>query len=487
MYGVHSNNIKNLTRGIAERVLYVRRDGVLQRTPKPVSGVFSRLSLFRDALVAATPSTRVVPLREFPLLYSDPRKRSIYERAVASLSRWGLTKRDAVVNTFVKAEKVNFSAKPDPAPRVIQPRSPRYNAVVGRYLKLFEKQAFTAVSRVMGYQVILKGLNAQGVAKALRASWDVFRDPVAVGLDASRFDQHVSRDALAWEHSYYNAVFRSPELAHALSWQLRNVGKAYCGEHVVQYTTDGCRMSGDMNTGLGNCLIMVAIVRQFCVERGISHRLANNGDDCVLMVERADLPRLLTIDQWFLEFGFTLTREEPVDVFERMEFCQASPCWTSTGWRMVRNISTAPSKDLVSLLSWKSECDRRVWAGAVGRCGLELTRGVPVWEAFYRGLLAQGSTRVGGDAAVRRSGFGYMARGVQGGHISSESRVSFWRMTGITPSHQRVLEQELEKADYALHRPVVTIDTIYQQITTTTNPLSRCLAATTCLQSSRPV
>ena len=70
------------------------------------------------------------------------RKRGIYERAYTSLMVRAIGVRDAWVNTFVKAEKVNFDKKTDPAPRVIQPRSPRYNLEVGRYLKLYEKELF---------------------------------------------------------------------------------------------------------------------------------------------------------------------------------------------------------------------------------------------------------------------------------------------------------------------------------------------------------
>ena len=157
-YGVHANNVINLMRGITERVLYVVRDGRLGKPPQPKEGVFQRLSGLRRRLVKHMPPTPVVEVEDYPQLYHG-RKRMIYQRAVDSLVSRGLTIADSFVSTFLKAEKINFTSKADPAPRVIQPRSARYNVMVGRYLKLFEKRAIGAFTRVFRYPVILKGIN----------------------------------------------------------------------------------------------------------------------------------------------------------------------------------------------------------------------------------------------------------------------------------------------------------------------------------------
>jgi hypothetical protein len=74
-----------------------------------------------------------------------------------------------------------------------------------------------------------------------------------VGLDASRFDQHVSHAALKWEHSVYNSWFKDKEFARAISMQLINEGTGYTDEGKIKVEVEGCRMSGDMNTSAGNC------------------------------------------------------------------------------------------------------------------------------------------------------------------------------------------------------------------------------------------
>lgn len=439
-FGVHCSCLKNLARGVVERVFYVQRDGGLARPPQPKKGVFNRLHAVKASLCRVLRRTPVVDREDFPSLYTG-RKQNRYQIAVESLKLRAVSLKDSFVNTFVKAEKVNLSKKGDPAPRVIQPRTPRYNVEVGRYLKLFEVELCQAFRRAFGYKVILKGLNADQVASSLRESWDQYRNPVAFGLDASRFDQHVSCDALRYEHGVYNQVFQSKELASLLRMQLRNRGFARCDDGAFQYAVEGCRMSGDINTGMGNCLIMSSIVLAYFAEVGVDARLANNGDDCVVICEEADLRKFAGIDQWFLDFGFTLTREPPTTVFERIEFCQFQPVLCSTGWRMVRNPWTAMSKDATSLLSWETAEDVAAWAHAISSCGLSLTTGVPVWQAWYSQLAGLGVQRDTAVEAVYDSGLGYAARGVAAGVIEAETRVSFYRAFGILPDEQEALEE----------------------------------------------
>lgn len=460
-YGVHNDSLVNLVRGVAERVLYNTRDGVLVPVIKPNDDVFKRLFRVRNMVLRNTPSTTVVSREDYPLLYHG-RKRAIYESAVQSLSAKACQRSDAYCSTFVKAEKINFSSKADPAPRVIQPRSPRYNVEVGRYLKCFEKSLFNGFYKTFGYNVILKGLNADGVAEQLRANWDDFVTPVAVGLDASRFDQHVSVDALKFEHSFYNLKFQSAELARLLTWQLRNRGYGRCDDGSVKYEVDGCRMSGDINTGLGNCIIMCCIVLEYLHHSGVNARLSNNGDDCIVICESRDLWKLDGIDKWFREFGFKLTREPPVHVFERVEFCQTQPVFTGSGWRMVRNPFTASSKDCVSLLSWVNELEFCRWRNAIATCGLALTTGVPFWEKFYTNIWVP-VQHANAIEAVYNSGMGYLSRGVRTCAITPESRYSFYLAFGLTPDEQVALEEEMPQVRWCDPEPVTNLSNTISQ------------------------
>lgn len=469
-YGVHTDSLKNLCRGVVERVFHVVRSGVLATPPRPSQGVFNRLSDIRRRLLRKLCRTPIVSPADYPRLYAG-RKQQVYQRAHDSLQQRALRRSDAYVSTFVKAEKVNFSAKGDPAPRVIQPRSPRYNLSVGRYLKLFEAELVRGFERVFGYKVITKGMNADGVGRTIAEHWGRFRAPCAVGLDASRFDQHVSVDALRFEHSIYNGVFQDPELARLLRWQLSNTGIARVEGYRVDYQVEGCRMSGDINTGMGNCLLMSSIVLAYTESVGLRCRLVNNGDDCVVICETADINKLDGIDQWFLDFGFTLTREQPVYVLEQVEFCQAQPVCIDGQYRMVRNPYTAMSKDCVSLLSWDTEAAYQAWIGAIGACGSALTTGVPVWSAWYAAMSRHGTDREHARAIVEDSGLGYMAAGVVAATMTEGARYSFWLAFGILPDVQVALEQHYSQADLSYTRVVPMTVPNVKTINRATNPI----------------
>lgn len=71
-----------------------------------------------------------------------------------------------------------------------------------------------------------------------------------------------------------------------------------------------------MNTSSGNCMIMVSLVYSYMKTLGIDWRLANNGDDCVLFIERQHFSKLSNLKEWFHTVGFDMAVEEPVDVIE---------------------------------------------------------------------------------------------------------------------------------------------------------------------------
>lgn len=458
-FGVHNSSFDNLVRGLLERVFYVKRDGAFTETPKPLEGIYSqRLSYFRDLLVKRVGRSTPMRREDFPLLYQG-RKRTIYAMAVLSLAARAVCKKDAVLKTFVKAEKINFTSKGDPAPRVIQPRDPRYNVEVGRYLKPLEPKIYKAVEKIFGDVTIFKGLNAQDSAKKMYNKWRRYSKPVAIGLDASRFDQHVSKQALEWEHSCYTGCFaNSMELAKLLQWQILNSGVGYVSDGKVKYSVEGCRMSGDMNTALGNCVIMCGLVHAYCKHVGIEKfSLANNGDDCVVIFETSHQERFCEgLKEWFLEMGFNMKVEDPVFEFEQIEFCQTHPVRVedlyvpSRGYSvpqfvMCRSAPVALAKDCMSIKHLDSRAVYEKQLTAVGECGIALTGGLPVFQSFYRGMLRAGRNkrfRSVDQVYMANSGKEMLRAGMKRevGLIKQESRYSFWLAFGITPDEQIALE-----------------------------------------------
>jgi hypothetical protein len=447
--GIHNNSLQNLRRGILERVFFVEVDGELREPPRPRAGVFSgRLQAVGLRLRRMLPT--VTPWGHDQVVDSyTGHRRQIYARAAESLRTKALCKQDAYLKTFVKAEKVNFEAKGDPAPRVIQPRDARYILESARFLKHLEHTIYGALGQLWGGDTVMKGKTPYGVARALREKWDKRTAPVAVGLDASRFDQHVSVDALHWEHGIYLSCYKGgdrKELAKLLRWQIYQRGYARASDGLIKYKVNGCRGSGDINTALGNCLLMCAMVKAYCEEHGIDADLANNGDDCVLVMEAEQLPLLAPLKAWFKDMGFTMKVEDPVFEFEHIEFCQGHPVWTPEGWIMVRNLRTALAKDCLSLLDVRHHA-RDVFA-AVGSCGLAIAGGLPVFNEFYERLRVLGvdgarKLDVANDRWFDSSGFSRMAKGMARcySEVDPRTRYSFWRAFGVTPDAQYALEQ----------------------------------------------
>lgn len=448
-YGVHNpKNADNIIRGIEGRIFRVEGPTGPILPPKPTRGAWKKLEKYADCL--ATPLCGAVRMSMDEFVEQCPnRNRKRYEQARSEYIQKGMTEVDAVVGTFVKYEKINFADKPDPAPRVIQPRSFKYNLRLGMFTRVIESQLYHTLDNLWGGELsdertVIKGMGVLDAGRVLRYKWDAFgKNAVAVEVDASRFDQHVSRDALIWEHSVYLKVFGNhPELRWLLRQQLQNRGRVFIDDTKITYVTDGCRMSGDMNTGLGNTMIMCMLLYVYCLEHGIEAKLANNGDDAVLFMDRRSLPKLRNMAQWFLGYGFNLKIENPKHVFEQIEFCQSHPVLTSVGWKMVRDLKCL-SKDLLCL-GCKTENEAMAWLGDVGRCGLSLFADVPVLGAFYANFVKFGGkqkrpTRLFMDSGMYRSSRVVTACGV----IDDVCRASFFFATGIGPDEQIAIENRM--------------------------------------------
>lgn len=444
-YLVHNSSLKNVVRGLVERVFCVMdKSGNLVRPPKPKAGVYiKKLGNIGLQLSNFVGYCHHWTRDEFVNSYSGPRRAS-YERAAATLDSEPLTVLDSYLSTFVKAEKINATTKPDPPPRVIQPRGQRYNIEVGRYLKPLEPRLMKSIDKLWGSPTAIKGYTVEKVGQIMAEKAAQFREPVFVGLDASRFDQHCSREALQWEHNIYNSIFKCPRLAELLEWQLSNRGTAYTPDGKVKYTVDGCRMSGDMNTSMGNYLIMSSLCYAYCQEVGLKAELANCGDDCVLFMEKTDLGKLSSLPEWFTKMGYTMKVEPPVYHLEEIEFCQMHPVHTSRGWIMVRRPDTVVTKDCCVVRGGMTMSKLADWLGSQRVGGLSLAGDVPVLSTFYRCFPERASDMVSDYAAPHK-----FQASQQYGSVTEESRYSFWLAFGLTPDDQVALEEELTKFEFS--------------------------------------
>ncbi len=440
-----NHKFSTLERAVKERVFRVKTENGFAPPPRPTVDFSGKLEDFRSSLVKFAAKTAPYNYQQFVDTYRG-RKLQNYQKALGELRSGAFTlQEDAAVNVFIKCEKTDRTSKADPVPRVISPRNPRYNLRVGRYLKKIEEPIFKAIGKLFDHPTVIKGYTYDETAKILREKWDNYSDPVAVGLDASRFDQHVSVDALKFEHSIYPEWFYSKthksKLQNLLKYQLVNHCTGRAPDGTLSYVVEGTRMSGDMNTSLGNCILMCGMIWTYLKERGINGSLANNGDDCVVFMERGDLPKFSHgLREWFLSLGFNMTVEQPVDVFEQIEFCQTKPVFDGVRYTMCRNPITAICKDSVMLNPWQGENHFRGWLDSVGTGGISIAGSLPVFQSFYQLFVRSGKKRKVADHLLPWSVVHGNSKRVVG-EVKPEARCSFWEAFGITPDEQVCLEQ----------------------------------------------
>jgi len=325
-----------------------------------------------------------------PLLYRGA-KRARYLAAELYVHLNGWRDSFSKITSFVKFEKV--SPKPGAVPRIIQFRDPRYCVDIARYLKALEHYLYSfegqpplpdddyvlPASRLMG-----KGLNSHQRATLLKDKMAKFKKPFVLGIDMVRFDQHCVAELLAIEHLVYLLCTSSFWLAFLLSKQLLNRCATRLG---LKYITRGKRMSGDMNTALGNCIIMLIMICAALKRRFGDYEVLIDGDDTLIIVEEEFRDRLVAeLPAIFLTYGHEVKLESQSTEYNKVNWCQSSPIYTVYGDKFIRNPLKCMANDLVGP-KWNTQPRGRLrLLATIGVCEAILHRGVPVLEEFAKAI-----------------------------------------------------------------------------------------------------
>lgn len=448
---VHERALDNLLSALMERLYYEKQTKL---PPAPTKPGYIRRTLEDFKLLlcqGSTPATAMRP-EQFVACYSS-RKRRIYEAAARVYSKHGVQPRDANYRAFVKFEKILEVPGERVVPRLINPRSAVYNVGLGRYLRPLEHRIYRRIARLFeetndtATPIIAKGFNAEQSAAIIWEKFESFDDPVVIGLDASRFDQHVNSEMLKWEHSVYQKFYPGEsELAEILKMQLHNKGTAITPQGTVRFTVEGTRGTGDMNTALGNCLISAAILWTYARSIGVRVDAFINGDDVIVFIER-QFSHLFQkgLSEYYMKLGFRMKIEPAVSRMEEIEFCQTHPVHDGLRWIMVRNFPDCLSKDSTIIHHVFAGNGWKDYLASVGECGLSLCAGLPVLEEYYRKLRSLGEAKDQYKEFIT-TGFQAMSRDLhrQCG-ITESARESFARAFGVDPQHQRVLEKQISE------------------------------------------
>jgi hypothetical protein len=424
---------------------------------KPSTTGLSLLSCAAAKVGRLLPLTSANPLEDMPKRYSGG-KRKRYEQALSDLQISGLFPKDAYCKMFVKAERVDGLAKRNPDPRAIQFRGPKYCVALAAFLHPIEHHLYlsdTFSAGVPKTRNIAKGLNSVDRAELLVQKLGHFQDPVVFSIDASRFDKHMTEDLLKVEHSVYACSNASPEFLDLLSKQIRNVCFSSLG---IKYKVLGRRMSGDMNTACGNCVIMLTMLLAYCdLVLGLRRwDSLDDGDDCLLIVEGRDVDLVSsTLGPEFLNFGMEMKVDVPTRCVHEVVFCQSSVVeYQPQRFKFVRDYRAVVSKALCGIRHWDNHTYRRRVLRAIGTCELVLNLSVPVLQAFACAVLRNAGA---GEVDLTYAPDGLRARAARDGRalgieltrlaprpIQDVARGSFEKAFGIDAAEQRSLESFFE-------------------------------------------
>lgn len=448
-----SKGIENVVSGMKERVFYIDESG---RRKPPCFRQCCDLAPLITQLNHHVPTCNRATGAEF-LATRTGSKRVVYERAKRDLQDKAATLAGlAKLSFFTKWESTIWSKKQ--VPRIVSPRDPRYNYLLGRYLLPLEHHLYDAMGQLfMGEPVIAKGMTqeakGEAIAAKLRPGW------VAVGLDASRFDQTIGAELLKAEHMIYKSAYPGDRLlANLLREQLRNKGTAYCRDGLVHADIGAMRCSGDQNTSLGNCMISCLLAKLYFLEHGFEGDVLNDGDDLIMFLHKSNLHHLQDLGDWYLQWGLRMKVEEPAYSPEQVEFCQSKPVWTPTGYKLVRNPRKAFNTDYSGGNRLESYDNYRVHLRSVGVCGLSMAAGIPLFQEFYAKGIHLGKT---GKFTSDVAGLGYQHEiQVRAGFLARKqpidprTRESFAQAFGIEAGQQLEIEDAISKM--VLGRPSVS-------------------------------
>jgi len=388
---------------------------------------------------------------ETALSYSGSLRRR-YLEAERSLRVDGpLGERDVKLRAFLKAEKLKPAAVAKP--RMIFPRSPRYNLMLASWLKPFEHWLWGRLSLAALFgaghsrtRVVAKGLSPRQRANLIVRKFGDFSRCVVFEVDAKAFEAHVTRAQLQREHSVYLSAYRRVRgLYSLLRHQLSLVGTTSFG---VKFRRKGGRASGDFNTGMGNTIIMLCAVAAVLAGRGFSFDLLVDGDNALVFCEEGDLPAILRdFSQRILaDSGHEVTLEKPVTSLEAVRFGQSAPVFLGhgLGWTMVREWTKVLSGFGASH-RWLTEPRYgRRWLNGVARCELSLALGVPILQAAALGVLrATGVVKQAAEESLRDYFVvgAWLAGEEDVVEVTRECRDSFARAFGVDPEAQLRMEK----------------------------------------------
>lgn len=394
-------------------------------------------------------SPRLSPWTEEQVVSSVPAgKREVYRRALESLEVKPLSHKDSKVSMFVKADKLTEVGVEVKKPRAIQGRTPRFNVKYGKYIKPIEHYlcGWKGVRRgVPRTRVFAKGLDWKKRADLTIKKLENFK--YCYSLDASSFDASVRVWHLLGVHRVYKALIGADE---EFKWLMKEtlVNEGVTA-HGIWYKIVGNRMSGDMDTGIGNSLLAFLLVWTVMRSMGLSKwDLLCDGDDILVFTDRK-----VEKSEWITQganLGFTWkveaewTRGDPL---EDIEFCRHRMVCVDNEWRFVRGMRALANFG-VTHVHTSLKAHRRYMKG-VAMSEFHASKGVPCSSVLSYCVYSKMALEKALIVEADKYKFGSYVSGlgdlpVRWVDITSGTRASYYLAFGVTEEEQLRYETQVE-------------------------------------------
>lgn len=415
---VHEDCIHNQLRAIKGRVLGV--------VPEPLEPILPLLlgptvKMISESLTPEPASS----LEELVLRFPQNRRKR-YEKALEVYLSCGLEEKSCIITAFVKAEKLPI-LETDKDPRMIQARGIVFNLLFAQVTKPVEDSHKYYRDPHTNLRIVAKGMNLDQRAHALKSMWNLYRDPMALSLDLSRWDMHVQVPLILQVMGLYRYHTQDPLLEYCISRLLDNI----CWTNKrINYRVPGGVMSGDMTTALGNCIAVTVIAISFrdivgrvatepdsarqllmgmwprntplhelwlsFIEKTMEHiqtiaehvtcpawlSILDDGDDHVIITETHLYPVLRDLlPIWWKIMGHKLTVEGYTTEFNNILFCQHKPFTGVSRTTMVPDPRKVISKS--TTLTGKYMEDPRAYLRTVWTARAVLHRDIPILGPFF--------------------------------------------------------------------------------------------------------
>lgn len=379
---------------------------------------------------------------------TQQKKQSRYRFAYNNIITGKLNvKRMARGRAFVKFEKMTLAKVEQGAPaRLIQFRSYEYTYLLKSYLGPIWKELKESKHIFNNYtgqtfgEAFTSGKTQDEVGKIVCDLFSRKENCVVLCLDHSFFDGHHHEHNLAIEHLFWNLVACNKNLKRLLKFQ--EVNFMTLVRSMSYYTSKATRLSGDWNTSAGNSIINLLMLTTIFPQAFI----VVNGDDSLVFLSKEELDQFSNgfdlstkIKSDFKIFGQETKVDRICHVIEDIEYCQCSPVWFPTGYRMIRT-----PKRLFGRVQYTSHVnmDPKTYYTSVGLCELAINKGVPMLQNFSLDLISRGNGYISSAILEER----YHKNSDNSLHIEPVhlfTRYSFERAFGISIQEQINFEQQM--------------------------------------------